>query len=220
MNMVRTLRKKKSRRELRREARTEEIIDVAAAIVVQEGVDGLTMPGLARELDAAVGSLYRYFDGKQALLAALQQRAVAAFDEQLGAAMQAAADPIDELAAAWRAWRTFAVEQPELHQLIDAGLSDPRRLLDDDQALAVQRTLEPVLDRVSGAIARGQAAGMLLGGDPRLRAYALWAAIHGVDHFRKRDPRLPEDLASDRVADELLGTLIRGWRIPDRGSSE
>ena len=212
MNMVRTSRKNKTRRELRREARTEEIIDTAAKMIVERGIDGLTMPGLAKELDSAVGAIYRYFDGKQALLVALQQRAVKAFDLRLEEALGRAEDPMDELVAGWTAWRRFSDEQPELHGLIDSALSDPRRLLDDDDALAVQQTLEPVLDLVTGVIERAQNAGLLTQGDARLRAYALWAAIHGVDHFRKRDPRLPEGLASDRVANELLSALIRGWR--------
>ena len=108
-----------------------------------------------------MGALYRYFDGKQALLAALQQRAVSAFDDWLAKAIAEVDDPMEQLAASWTAWRAFATEHPELHGLIDAALSDPRQLLDDEQALAVQRTLEPVLDRVATAIARAQAAGSL-----------------------------------------------------------
>ena len=61
----------RSRRELRRETRRREIVDVALDIVVRDGLTALTMPRLARELGVAVGGLYRYFEGKDRLVAAL-----------------------------------------------------------------------------------------------------------------------------------------------------
>ena len=178
---------------------------------MEQGIDALTMPALARELDAAVGGIYRYFDGKQALLVALQSRAIRVYSERLDQALEAAQTPRDEVLAAWTAWRRFAVEQPELHGLIDAGLSDPRQLLDDDDAHAVQQALDPVLERVAASIQAAQDAGTLSAGDARLRAYALWAALHGVDHFRKRDPRLPAAFHSDRVAEVLVDSIVGGW---------
>lgn len=211
MNMVRTSRKQKSRRELRREARTEEIVDTAAGIVREEGIDGLTMPGLARELDAAVGAIYRYFAGKDALVAALQIRAIGVFAGRLAAAVAGLDDPVDRIRAGWNCWRAFAEADPEIHGLIDQGLSDPRQLLEDADAAAVQQALDPLLGRVADAIAAAQASGRFSDGDATLRAHALWAALHGVDHFRKRDPRLPAELHSDRVAEALLEGLIAGW---------
>jgi len=44
------------------------------------------------------------------------------------------------------------------------------------------------------------AAGTLAPGDTRLRTLAVWAAVHGVTHFRKRDRILPANLAAERVA--------------------
>ncbi|MEL6182651.1 MAG: TetR family transcriptional regulator, partial [Myxococcota bacterium] len=65
-----------TRRELKRKARREEMLHAAMSIVVNEGVSALTIARLARELDAAVGALYRYFESKQALITALQRQAI------------------------------------------------------------------------------------------------------------------------------------------------
>jgi AcrR family transcriptional regulator len=53
-----------------------EILDAAIEIVERDGVDGLTMPALARHLDATTMSTYRYFRGKDELLIAMTDRAL------------------------------------------------------------------------------------------------------------------------------------------------
>ena len=64
------------RRTRKRDARRDHLLDLAAEIVDQAGVDGLTMAALAQAADYATASLYTYFNSRSALLAALQQRAL------------------------------------------------------------------------------------------------------------------------------------------------
>src|SRR6476646_5357281 len=55
----------------------EAVVDAALAVVDAEGVDALSMPRLARQLDAGVMTLYRYVQSKQELLDAVAMRAIA-----------------------------------------------------------------------------------------------------------------------------------------------
>ena len=64
------------RRTRKRDARRDHLLDLAAEIVDQAGIDGLTMAALATAGDYATASLYTYFSSRSALLAALQQRAL------------------------------------------------------------------------------------------------------------------------------------------------
>lgn len=64
------------RRTRKREARRDHLLDLAADLVEDQGVDGLTMAALADAADYATASLYTYFPSRGALLAALQQRAL------------------------------------------------------------------------------------------------------------------------------------------------
>ena len=64
------------RRARKREARRDHLLDLAAEIVDEHGVDGLTMAALAESADYATASLYTYFSSRSALLAALQERAL------------------------------------------------------------------------------------------------------------------------------------------------
>jgi len=64
------------RRTRKREARRNDLMDLAAHIIDSAGVDGLTMAALAQAADYAPASLYTYFRSRSELLAALQQRAL------------------------------------------------------------------------------------------------------------------------------------------------
>ena len=47
------------------------ILDAAMALVIEGGFEGLSMRALARRVELTPGALYRYFDGQDALIAAL-----------------------------------------------------------------------------------------------------------------------------------------------------
>ena len=53
------------------------ILDAALALLDDAGLEGFTMRALARRLEADPMAVYRHFDGKEALLAALCDRALA-----------------------------------------------------------------------------------------------------------------------------------------------
>ena len=55
----------------RRTRNRQAILDAALALIEVSGIDGWSMRELAERVDYTPGALYRYFDGKAALLAAL-----------------------------------------------------------------------------------------------------------------------------------------------------
>ena len=61
----------RSARERVREEMTAEILAVASAHVAREGAAALSLRSIARDLGMAPSALYRYFDGRDALLSAL-----------------------------------------------------------------------------------------------------------------------------------------------------
>lgn len=62
------------RRQRRRQETIEEILDVAATVMAEQGVAGLTLGEVARRMGIRPPSLYGYFDGKHALYDALFER--------------------------------------------------------------------------------------------------------------------------------------------------
>ena len=197
------------RRTRKRAQKTAEILSVAQSIMEGGGSEALTMPVLAAELDCAVGGIYRYFTNKEALITALQIQAIASFAERLDVSMQQCPTGLERVKVAWNAWRDFAMDEPVLHGLVDAMLSSPAEVLSDEQDAEVRSALEPVLERVAHALALAESQGQLSPGNTILRTHALWAALHGVDHFRKRDRRGGPH--SEQIAATLLDALLTGW---------
>lgn len=167
------------------------------------------MAAVADQADVAVGGLYRYFDGKEALLAALQVRAVATFGSVLSDALVGQTDALERVRAAGQAWFTFADQHPEEFELLDRSLSDPRPNLDDDQAKAVDEALQPVLGQVAAELDAAVHAGVLSPASAAVRAHVLWAVVHGAAHFRKRD-RLG-GVTARQVLHEGVTALLKGW---------
>ena len=209
--MIRTFTPEPTRRQRNRARKLAEYLDHALAIVSEKGLDGLTMPGLAERADTGVGSLYRYFTGKDAVIAALQVRAVQAYGEHLAAVLDDG-PPLVALRRVSATWADFRHQQPELFSLADGSLSDPRQLLNDEQASEVAAALAPSLAAVSRLIDRAVDQGELAPGDTTLRTHSLWAAMHGSEHFRKREGR--HGPSADGLRAELIEALLGYWARP------
>ncbi len=110
------------RRQRRRLETIEEVLDIAAEIMTEQGVAGLSVGEIARRMGIRPPSLYVYFPSKNALYDALFQRGA----EQILAAMQDQWDhladsdmPLDEqLLAAGRAFVEWCVAHPSYTQLL------------------------------------------------------------------------------------------------------
>ena len=115
-------------RERVREEMTAEILTVAGAHVARDGAAALSLRSIARDLGMAPSALYRYFDGRDALLSALILDAY----EALAAEAERAADNAETAArtrsgdvaeaerwlAVPRALRHWALEHPHQWGLI------------------------------------------------------------------------------------------------------
>lgn len=59
------------------------LIEATSKVIAQRGLDGTTTPAIAEAAGVSVGSLYQYFDGKDALITALLDKLVADLARQL-----------------------------------------------------------------------------------------------------------------------------------------
>lgn len=62
-------------------ARIEAVLDATAELIVEKGLTGVTMHGVARQAQTPIGSMYHFFPDRDSLLKALWDRHVAAFGE-------------------------------------------------------------------------------------------------------------------------------------------
>lgn len=212
-----------TRRAEKRADRLREVLDAAMEIVQEDGLEGLTIARLAGRVDAAVGALYRYFPGKEALVVALQTEALAALRQDLearAAAVEATArrrrlDPraaaLAAVAAVPLGYLAEARRAPARQRLIAAVLAAPAPVLSEAQALEVEAAVTPILALAARRLEAAVTARALDPGDAHVRTLTLWAGVQGLTLFTHRDRLQPPARRVAALAPAMLSALLRGW---------
>jgi AcrR family transcriptional regulator len=209
----------------RRATRTTQILALAMRQVETEGLEGLTLQKIARDLDYSVPALYRYFPSKDALVTELQRRVVALLDHKLAEveervqkwlADQPRGDrerfgQIAPIAATGLFYAGLARSAPQAFGLLTASLGDPRHLIDDAQASAVVATALPMFDRLAHAIRVAVETRQTDPGNTPDRVLVLWSSLHGVAQLAKLERLAPGSLDSQLLCGSLLEALLIGW---------
>jgi AcrR family transcriptional regulator len=227
-----------SRVERKRLARKEKMLEIALSIIESDGVESLTIKRIADEMDLVMGAIYRYYRSKAALLSALQVRALEAlqmrFKEDLEG-LRAYVEEVEQTDAVVGAMQVLSVAHtyftfnhlhPAYHRLLDTLLSSPKLYFvskddvdeEEDSVSApegVSQNEEILLALLDGA---ARSIAMSLGDDVERElcmqhAHVLWASLHGLNHFRKRDNRLPVYLKSQSLKPLAVRSLLLGWGV-------
>jgi len=154
-----TSRTARNARERVREEMTAEILAAARAHLADEGAAALSLRSVARDLELAPSALYRYFDGRDALLSAL----IMAAYESLAAEAERAAEaaPRNDVGDAerWlavpRAVRRWALGRPHEWALI-FGTPVPGYEAPEDTVEPYARVAEALFRPVAEANAAGR----------------------------------------------------------------
>lgn len=137
---------RKRPRQKRSAATVEVILDGAARILEREGLERFNTNAVAAAAGVSVGSLYQYFPGKDALMAALVRRDAARFAAEVGVAVAGREDE-DWREAVLRLIATAVGHQldlPNLARILD--FEEARLPLDEETAAAEQAILDAVID--------------------------------------------------------------------------
>lgn len=106
------------RRSRRRLETIEEILDIAEALMTEEGVNGLTLSEVARRLGVQPPSLYKYFPSLMAVYDALFERGQRVQAEHVLAAVAAAPPGLPALVAGLEAGVRWGLEHQGMAQLM------------------------------------------------------------------------------------------------------
>lgn len=186
----------------------EALLDRAVVVIEAEGVDGLSLRQLARDLGVSHGAPARHFRDRQALIDALAHRGFTVLNAALSAAAYADEDFQIRFRALGRAYLSFALEHPALLSTMytlkhhpDAG--DLREL--GGQGMEFTREL----------IEQAQAAGEIGPGNASLFAASAFAAVHGAASLGSEGfaPDVPIDVLADTLADLLWAAMSVGHAV-------
>jgi len=175
-------------------ATRERVLDSARDRVVEHGWDRFSVRGLARDVGLSPASLYEYFEGKEAILEAVAERARGRLVDELRAIRPGAEGGLVELAMAYVG---FARRQPEDFLLLygRGGTQGPGK--GSPYAIWLQRVARELGD----------------GADVPRHAYGLWACAHGLAMLQVTAlAGVDADFESgDRAT---LGALVSAMRTP------
>ncbi len=145
-------------------------------MIVAEGIAAFSLRRLAARLGVTAPSLYRCFDSKDAIVAAIAETA---FEQLIDAIDDAAAghdDPIGRIKAQSVAYVECAVANPELFAVMFSYRPPWTDTPDAPELPLASKAWE----LASVAVAEATATGRLREPDPVLAALTIWSAVHGV----------------------------------------
>ena len=137
---------RKRPRQARATATVAAVVEAAARILEAEGLGGFNTNAVAAKAGVSIGSLYQYFPGKDAILAALIRREAEAFDAALTQAVAATNELGTPSAVALLARAAVAhqASRPRLARLLDL----------EEQRLGLAPEVEATGARIGGVLTR------------------------------------------------------------------
>lgn len=150
----------------------ERYLDAALSVLLDRGVPGLSVRGVAEAAGASTISVYARFGGRAGLLDALYERTFDSLRELLEGLPPSSPDGLADLLHLALEYRLFARESPTRYALM---FERPVPNFDPDPALrsAVLRTTFALFITRVQRVAPPEA-------DARAAAYQLWTAMHGL----------------------------------------
>jgi AcrR family transcriptional regulator len=150
------------------------LCEVATERFARHGYEGVTMRQLAEALGCSPKTPYRYFKDKADILATVRGQAFTRFADALEKARAGQRTAAEQGRAVAEAYLGFALKNPHAYRImfdIDAPVDESHP------------ELGPAAERAARFITSGaeqMAAAGVIGVDPQLFGWSMWAAIHGI----------------------------------------
>ncbi len=184
-----------------------ELLVHAERALAEGGIRDLSLRELARQAGVSHAAPRRHFPDKQALLDALAEDGFERLGRELETAMDAAGDAFDaRLRAFAHAYVRFATEHAALLELMFAVKHSP------DAGEGSRAASERAFAAPLALVAKAQADGQIVGGDPERVSIVAFAALQGLASLINGglvDEPERDELVADAVERMLLGMRPR-----------
>jgi len=178
------------------------ILDAALELFCEFTFDGTPVPAIAERANVGAGTIYRYFDSKEALGNAVYQRWKSEMKRRLVDTAPRGASARDELTRWWRALWSFAAEHPSALAFLENHHHAPYL---DAASLAIG---DEILDGARAFVLSAQRGGEIVRGDADVLIALVMGAFRGLakelqEHGRAPAPRVIAD------SEERVWALLR-----------
>jgi AcrR family transcriptional regulator len=182
------------------------MIAASREIVLAEGIDALTIRRVAKAIGYCGGSIYSYFDSREAIAIELVREGFERLNDYMKPA-HAVADPIERLYALGNAYLRFAEEESPSFRLI---FMNQAKLSDQIMAEALERhggfnTYEFLVDAVRKVLELRNITAI----DANEIAQLCWCTAHGVATLRLTLTAFPFSEAQTLMNHSMSAMLCR-----------
>ena len=197
------------RKEREREEMRKLILDGAQKLFLENGYDKVSIRNIADAIEYSPATIYLYYKDKNELLFALHQRG---FVKMVGEflPLQQLADPFEKLVEMGRSYIRFAIDNPELFDLMfimtaPMDTLEKENWVEGDQAFGLlMQVVQECMD-----------AGIFRQHNVQSTAMMIWSGIHGYTalFLRKRLGMFPEcdrQMIMDDAFNLFCDTLRKG----------
>ncbi len=153
------------------------LLDAALDLFESRGFDGVAVPEIAAKAGVAVGTVYRYFAGKEALVNALYRHWKGVYNAMVLAPLPPGLTARDAFTTYWLRMTDYARMHPRAVRFMD--LHHHGAYL-DDESKAMSGTYRDVAQAFIG---RARAQGAIRDIDPILVVALMWGAAAGLVKF-------------------------------------
>jgi AcrR family transcriptional regulator len=200
------------RREREREQLRAQIIDAARDLLLERGVDGLSMRAIAERIEYSPATIYLYFRDKEELV----REIVSTGFERLNAVTAAELARVGETASAavqygamGRAYARFALENPLYFRVMFELPSTPHLPCSPPPDAGTQG-----FESTVAMVQQGIDAGEVVEVDARRAATLGWAMVHGLTTLYlagHMGDQAPTEEAFEALLEYAIKSLYQGW---------
>jgi AcrR family transcriptional regulator len=197
------------RKEREKEEMKTKILEAAKKLFLDHGFEKTSIRNIAEEIEYSPGTIYLYFKDKNELLFALHQEAFQGLIAKF-IVVAPISDPFEQLIAMGHEYLKFAIENPELYELMFL-MTAPIEAL--ECRCDVWEDGHTALNLLIALIDSCKTKGYFKGQDSDDLAMMIWANVHGFAslHLRKRMSMFPEEERIPRLQ-RALEVMIESLR--------
>lgn len=184
------------------EAVRERLVTCATEMLSKHPQESVTVRAVAAAAEASATAVYSLFGGKDGLIGAVRDRAVAGLFQDVSA-VPTSADPLADLYALAVAYRRWGRGHSHLYTVLFGGVQP----FDPSGAVGTTDPVRPLIAAIDRAVAES-----VLDGHATSIALSLWVTLHGLVTLELAGALdAPTAEAAFRSA---IHATLRGWTTP------
>jgi AcrR family transcriptional regulator len=173
----------KERKERERQEMRGKILEAAREMFLEEGYDKTSIRNIAEKIEYSPGTIYQYFEDKDEIFFIIHQEG---FDKlfEMMAVVNEISNPVEKLKTLGQIYMQFAIENPELYDLMFIMRAPMNRLLEKKKDWERGFTSFEFLESIVNECIEKK---LIRFNESKIAAVAIWAYVHGLISLYIRD---------------------------------